>query len=189
MNDKALMRNTHPVPTAAIMNPAMAGPIMRAALNEVEFRPTAFARSSSPTSSATKVCRAVESNALTHPKRNANRYTCHNRTRPESVKMLKPSASKPRMAWVDDHELAAIEPVGHESRKWQHQGERPELQRHDDAERGGTLVRKFREHQPVLRCALHPGAHVRHQSPRGPHAIVVIAKRAESRQHAIRTAS
>ncbi len=55
MNDRALIRNTQPVPTAAIMKPATAGPIMRAALNDVEFSPTAFERSSSPTSSATNV--------------------------------------------------------------------------------------------------------------------------------------
>ena len=71
-NERALIRNTHPVPTPAIRTPAMAGPIMRAALNDVEFSATAFGRSPSPTSSATKVCRAGESNAAAQPSRNAN---------------------------------------------------------------------------------------------------------------------
>ena len=38
------MRNTHPVPTAAIRIPAKAGPTVRARLNEVEFSATAFDR-------------------------------------------------------------------------------------------------------------------------------------------------
>ena len=49
-----LIRNTQPEPTEAISVPAIAGPIILAALNEVEFRATAFARSVSPTSSADK---------------------------------------------------------------------------------------------------------------------------------------
>src|SRR5665213_1628560 len=57
---------------ARMIGPAIAGPIMRAALNEVELRPTAFGRSRSSTSSATKVCRAGESKAAAHPKRKAN---------------------------------------------------------------------------------------------------------------------
>ena len=35
--------NSQPSPTAAISRPATAGPIMRAALNEVELSATAFA--------------------------------------------------------------------------------------------------------------------------------------------------
>jgi len=67
-----LIRNTQPEPTEAISVPAIAGPIILAALNDVEFSATAFARSASPTSSATKVWRAGESNAVTQPSRNAN---------------------------------------------------------------------------------------------------------------------
>ena len=59
-----MIRNTQPEPTAAMRRPAIAGPIIRAALNEVEFSATAFDRSASPTSSETKVCRAGESNAV-----------------------------------------------------------------------------------------------------------------------------
>ena len=66
------MRNTHPVPTVAMRTPATAGPINRAALNDVEFSATALERSASPTRSDTNVWRAGESNAVTHPSRNAN---------------------------------------------------------------------------------------------------------------------
>ena len=43
-----LIRKAQPVPTAAITRPATAGPIMRAALNEVALSATALWRSSSP---------------------------------------------------------------------------------------------------------------------------------------------
>jgi len=62
-----LIRNTQPDPTEAISRPAMAGPTIRAALNEVEFSATAFERLSSPTNSATKVWRAGASKAVTQP--------------------------------------------------------------------------------------------------------------------------
>jgi hypothetical protein len=49
-NDAALIRKTQPEPTAAIKTPAAAGPINLAALNDVEFRATAFGKSASLTS-------------------------------------------------------------------------------------------------------------------------------------------
>ena len=55
--------NTQPVPTTAISTPATAGPIMRAALKEVELSATALDRCASPTSSATKLWRAGASKA------------------------------------------------------------------------------------------------------------------------------
>ena len=64
--------NTHPEPTAAISTPAHAGPIIRAALKDVELSATAFATSASATRSETKVCRAGLSNAPTQPSKNAN---------------------------------------------------------------------------------------------------------------------
>jgi hypothetical protein len=56
---------------AAMRTPPMAGPIIRALLKEVEFSPTAFGRSASPTSSDTKDWRAGASKAEAHPSRNA----------------------------------------------------------------------------------------------------------------------
>jgi len=71
-NEIAFIRKTQPEPTAAMRIPATAGPIIRPALNDVEFSATAFDRLASPTSSVTKVCRAGASNAVTHPSRSAN---------------------------------------------------------------------------------------------------------------------
>lgn len=65
--DRELMTNTQPLPTAAIISPATAGPTRRAPLNSVEFNATALGRPSSPTSSATKVWRAGASKELTQP--------------------------------------------------------------------------------------------------------------------------
>ena len=70
-NEAPLIRKAQPVPTAAISRPATAGPIIRAALNEVELSATALGRSASPTSSATKVWRTGASNAVALPNRKA----------------------------------------------------------------------------------------------------------------------
>ena len=67
-----LIRKAQPVPTEAMTRPDIAGPIMRAALNEVELSAIAFGRPSSLTSSATKVWRTGASNAAAEPNRKAN---------------------------------------------------------------------------------------------------------------------
>jgi hypothetical protein len=69
----ALIRNTHPAPTATVSRPATAGPIRRAPLKEAELSATAFERLSSGTSSETKVCRAGASIAATTPRPRAKR--------------------------------------------------------------------------------------------------------------------
>ncbi|ALE83383.1 hypothetical protein XF36_09690 [Pseudonocardia sp. HH130629-09] len=56
-----------PVPPATMTSPATAGPTARAALTRTELRVTALRRSSGPTSSCTKVCRAGFSTALFSP--------------------------------------------------------------------------------------------------------------------------
>jgi hypothetical protein len=50
-----LIKKAQPVPIAAMTTPETAGPIIRAALDEVELSATALCKSSSPTNSATKV--------------------------------------------------------------------------------------------------------------------------------------
>ncbi len=85
--------NAQPVPTEASSTPAMAGPTMRAMLNDVEFSATALDRSRSPTSSETKVWLAGPSNAVTQPSSNANAYTCHSATAPNRVSRPSVSAS------------------------------------------------------------------------------------------------
>ena len=89
------MRNTHPVPTAAMSSPATPGPISRAALKDALFRPTAFDSLCAGTSSATNVCRTGPSMAVTHPRVSANRYTCHSCACPLSTRTPSPAASTP----------------------------------------------------------------------------------------------
>ncbi len=104
-NESALRRNTHPVPTAAMSTPAMAGPMRRAALNDVELRPTALDRSSSGTISDTNACRTGASNAVTHPRRKASTYTCHSWTTPLIVRSPKTRAQRPSAVCVAKRSL------------------------------------------------------------------------------------
>ena len=69
----ALSRKTGPVPTQAMSTPAMAGPVSRAVLKDAEFRDTALATVSCPTSSETKAWRAGASMALASPRHRAAR--------------------------------------------------------------------------------------------------------------------
>jgi MFS family permease len=62
-----------PEPSAAIMRPATAGPIIRARLNDAELRPTALVRSSGPTISLTNDWRAGASKADPMPNTKARR--------------------------------------------------------------------------------------------------------------------
>jgi hypothetical protein len=66
------IKKAQPVPALAITSPAAAGPTIRAALKEVELSEIALGRSSSLTSSATKVWRTGASSAATEPNTNAN---------------------------------------------------------------------------------------------------------------------
>ena len=93
------------MPTFAISKPATAGPIICAALNEVEFNATALGRSSSPTISATKVCLTGASSAAAEPDRKANTYTCQSRMTPAIVRTPSMSASTPIVAWVSIRSL------------------------------------------------------------------------------------
>ena len=70
MNDTALIRKQYPVPTATMSTPATAGPTMRARLNSIELRPTAFGTYSGGTSSGASDARAGLSNACPNPKKN-----------------------------------------------------------------------------------------------------------------------
>ncbi len=59
----------------------MAGPMMRAPLNMEEFSAMAFIRSSLPTMSTRKDCRAGISNAFTTPSNAASTKMCQTRMR------------------------------------------------------------------------------------------------------------
>ncbi len=73
--EAALRRNTGPVPAAATVRPAMAGPRVRAMLNWAEFRLTAAGTRSRATSSEMKALRAGVSMAVAVPRANARAYT------------------------------------------------------------------------------------------------------------------
>jgi hypothetical protein len=65
----ALTTKHHLMPGPAIMRPASAGPMVRAAVISALFRPTALGTSSSLTSSTTNARRAGLSMAVRTPKR------------------------------------------------------------------------------------------------------------------------
>src|SRR6266545_5996683 len=111
---------TGPVPNQWISRPARPGPISRAALNEAEFSPTAFGRSSRPTISTTNDWRVGASNAVPTPNRKASAKTCH--TVATCVTASRPRASDTRLrpSWVSAStrrfgNLSAIRPAYGES--------------------------------------------------------------------------
>jgi len=71
-----------------------------------------------------------------------------------------------------DQELSLVEMIGDETRPWQKQQLRPELQRHDQADSGGVVIGELGEHEPVLGRSLHPGADVGDEGARSPDPIV-----------------
>ncbi len=79
------MRNTGPVPKAATVRPAAAGPRMRATLNWAEFRLTAVGTRSRLTSSEMKALRAGLSTAVAVPRARASAYRDHRFTAPVTV--------------------------------------------------------------------------------------------------------
>ena len=123
------------MPTFAISKPATAGPIIWAALNEVEFNATALGRSSSPTISATKVCLTGASSAAAEPDRKANTYTCQSRMNPAIVRTPRSERKHAHRCLREHQELALIEPVRSRSRPGQEQKLRRELQAHHNTQR------------------------------------------------------
>ena len=79
-------------PIVATRIPATAGPITRAPWNVPELSAMALARSSLPTSSMTKACRAGVSIAWAAPSRKASPITCHSRTVPVAHRMARTKA-------------------------------------------------------------------------------------------------
>src|SRR5262249_41129650 len=72
-----------------------------------------------------------------------------------------------------DEEPALVEMVGRVAGQGQQQELRPELQRHDQADRKCVVVGELGEHQPVLARPLHPGADVGDEGAGRPDPIVV----------------
>src|SRR5690606_27247575 len=108
---KPLMMKAPPVPTNAINNPAILGPITLAPLKILELSAMAEGSSSKVTISGTKACRAGESTALTVPKRNDINPMLHKDTMSKMV-------SKPRIipnTMADDCEYKRILLLGYRS--------------------------------------------------------------------------
>jgi hypothetical protein len=92
----------------------------------------------------------------------------------------------------EHQQLALIEVVGREARPRQQHELRAELERHHDPHGRRVVMRQLREHEPVLRGTLHPGADIRHERASGPHAVIEVSERTKNpgfhvlslRQHA-----
>ena len=93
------MKKAPATPETAMSTPAAAGPRTRAAWNAPELRAMAFDRSSFPTSSTTKACRAGVSSACTAPRRKARRRTCQKRTVPVQQRAASRNARTIIAAW------------------------------------------------------------------------------------------
>ena len=149
---------------------------MRAALNEVELSATALDRSASPTSSETKVCRAGASNARHAAEQEGEHVHVPQLHDPRDGEHAQHQRQHAHRRLRRHQQLALIEVVGRRSRPGQQQHLRPELQRHDDADGRRVVMRQLREHEPVLRDALHPGADVGNDRAGCPEAIVEISE-------------
>ena len=77
-----LTRNEGPSPIAAMLMPAMAGPISAPVWNTVELRLIALRRLSPPATSTTNACRAGLSGTVASPSTNALSRMCHGCTSP-----------------------------------------------------------------------------------------------------------
>ena len=83
-----------------------------------------------------------------------------------------------------EEELAAVEVIGREAGQGEQQDLGPERQRHDDADRGGVVVRQLGEYEPVLADALRPGAHGGDDRSGRPDAVVEGVERPNARLYA-----
>jgi hypothetical protein len=160
----------------------MAGPIIRAALKEVEFSATALDRSASPTSSATKVARRrVERGDAAEQKRErVDVPQLHQSADGEDTEAEGESAHRRLGA---DQQLSPVEMIGRKTGQRQQQQMGSELQRHHNAHGGGVVVGELGEHQPTLGDALHPCSHIGYDRAGGPQPIVVAAQRTKGTRH------
>ncbi len=156
----------------------------RAALNDALLRPTALDSFSAGTISATKVCRTGRvdgADARRAARRRRTRATARRARRARA--RPSPSAST---AWAA---CVAMSSRRRSSRSASTPAD-------TDSSRIGANCRavtvptatpessdSVREHEPVLRDALHPGADVGDEAPGEPQAVVDVAQRGERRTH------
>ena len=110
--DSALARKAQPVPTAVIVMPAMAGPMMRAELNVVELMATALASSSLPTISTTNDCRTGMSTALIRPRTNGEQQHLPVGDDAGDVEQAEQQRDQRQAGLGGEQQLALVEPVG-----------------------------------------------------------------------------
>ena len=101
MNERPLMKNAPASPVVATARPAMAGPMVRAALKMVELSPMALDRSLLPSTISTiKDWRAGMSMALAAPNNVASTITCHTWTAPVQVNAARIKAWTIMIVWA-----------------------------------------------------------------------------------------
>ncbi len=155
-NENPFTMNTGPEPIQAMSTPAAAGPINLALWKEVEFSATALERSASVTSSETKAWRTGASMAVATPSSRANDIDV-----PElglaGEQECAHAEGERALAGLRPHQHAAsVEAIRDQPRDRHEQQDRPELQRHRDAEGRRVVVGQLGQHDPVLGGALHP---------------------------------
>jgi hypothetical protein len=96
----AFMKKQITMPKFAMIMPETAGPTMRARLNTVEFRETAFMTFSGPTRSIKKDCLAGTSSVCTSPKMVLSRRMCQYCISPVKVSTVITTACSINIVWV-----------------------------------------------------------------------------------------
>ncbi len=174
-NDTPLIVKHQAAPTAARSRPPSPGPITRALLNISEFRAIAFGRSSRPTMSTTKACRAGASKALTNPSPAARRMICHTRTTPVNVSTARMNASSIAPLWV----IISSQRLGTRSTTTPPHG----VTNSDGMAEAKPTMPSMRSgvaqlpHQPALCHRLHPGARIRNELPAKVELVVAMLER------------
>ena len=160
-----------------MITPAVAGPTMRARLNDAELRATALGSMAFGTISLTNAWRAGVSNAAAGAEQERQHVHVPGLHPAEHGEHTEHCCRAPH-GELGHHQHAALrEAVGDHAGDGGEQQDRQELQTGRDAERPGAAGQ--REDEPVLGDALHPGADVRHQRAGGEQAVVAIAEGGE----------
>ena len=155
----------------------MAGPMMRAPLNMDEFSAMAFIRSSLPTMSTRKACRAGMSKAFTTPSKAASTKMCHTCTTSGKRQHRKDQGQNHGRDLGSDHHPLAVVAVGHDAAQRRHQkyGKLAgESHRSQQQRRPGQAI-----DQPCLGHALHPGADQRNELPAEEKLEIAMVQRAQ----------
>jgi len=99
-NETALTRKAHDRPAVAMSTPARAGPTMRDAFTMMLFRATAFATSSGPAISMTKLWRDGLSMTVMKPYTRASSQTIQTRTEPFATTIHRARAWTVKAVWA-----------------------------------------------------------------------------------------